>query len=308
MLKSKVKNLEVILTELGYKLIRTKPNEYRSRAVYRNGKTENSLAINGDGYYDFGVGKGGSIEQLIALTKGIPVKDAQNFLTYQEDMVDGVIGASEHKIKKVKYYQESDLSRLVKDYSYFEKRGISAETQKAFEVGVATTEGKLKNRVVFPIRDMNNKIIGFAGRYKIDPIPYSTIPKWKHMGPTSDRIYPYNLLHQDIIKSKNIILVESIGDLLSLYETGFRNVVCTFGTNLYTLLVKYIIGVDRNVIISTNNDVNNRGQMAAEKFKSKLCNYFNADRIQIILPTSNDWNDQLLKEGKESIKSILGEQ
>ena len=44
-----------------------------------------------------------------------------------------------------------------------------------------------------------------------------------------------------IEESSEIILVESIGDVLNLYQNGIKNVICTFGTLISPTLISYIV-------------------------------------------------------------------
>ena len=73
----------------------------------------------------------------------------------------------------------------------------------------------MQNRYVFPIFDNKNNIIGLSGR-KLEA--KSNRPKWIHYGKKSKWIYP-SFVNKNYIKDKEeVILVESIGDMLSLWE------------------------------------------------------------------------------------------
>jgi DNA primase len=135
--------------------------------------------------------------------------------------------------------------------TFYEKRGISEKTQKIFECGYAGG-GKMYRRIVFPIYNLNNEIHGFSGRTVIDG---DNIPKWKHMGRKTNWIYPHHLAHSHIEKSREVILVESIGDCMALYEAGFNNVLMLAGLDISSKIMSYLNTFNLNkIIVAMNND------------------------------------------------------
>jgi hypothetical protein len=60
----------------------------------------------------------------------------------------------------------------------------------------------------------------------------------------------------------------------------------------------------KKIIISLNNDENNRGQDGMIKMKKKLDNFFS--NVTIKCPPENDYNEILTKKGKKSINEFLG--
>lgn len=188
-------------------------------------------------------------------------------------------------------WEMSALDRLVKDYSYWETRGISENTVKPFLGGVASN-GKMDKRWVFPIINDNNKIIGFTGR-SLNP---RISPKWKHLGKTSKWVWGGK---DDVQSCGRAILVESIADSLSLRESGINESMCLFGVNLSQSLLAYLISVNpQQIIISTNNDLKHDvGQRAAVKIKNILDKFFDPAKIEIRLPQHQhckDWNEMLM--------------
>lgn len=218
------------------------------------------------------------------------------------------------KIEISESWPLSILGNLIKDYTYFESRGISMKTQSYFQMGVAG-KGYFNGRVIIPIFDeKKTKIVGISGRLIDDKNEWHTenkTPKWKHKGSKlKEFLWPYE---PEVIKksSNSIILVESPGDVLYLWEMGVRNTICLFGTTLSPKILGYLIRLNPSkILISTNNDrghnVKNHsvGNNAAEKIKVKLMNYFNGEKLVIALPELGDFGDyfshidgrQLLRE------------
>lgn len=144
-------------------------------------------------------------------------------------------------------------------------RGISKETLKLFEAFYLSGEDKemrhFEDRIIFPIKDITGKIVMFLGRHTLS----SGNPKYLN--------YPSGVtipLYPTIIKSKSIVLVEGIFDMLNCYDKGLHNVVCTFGTNTLQkdtrnkLLPYKTQGVEKVYIMFDGDDA---GREAAKKIK-----------------------------------------
>ena len=195
------------------------------------------------------------------------------------------------------------LEKLIKDYTYFEGRGISAETQRHFRMGVALT-GTFAGRVVVPVFDeRKTKIIGFTGRL----INYTKwhkenkIGKWKHGGSINQGFVCGD---EGIIKDSGIIIiVEGPGDVLALYEYGIKNAMCIFGTRISSKQLAFILKVNpKKILVSLNNEPDNKniGNHAANKLVTTLKSYFNEDKIHLALPLKKDFLEKL-----ETDKNLL---
>jgi len=198
---------------------------------------------------------------------------------------------STEKITMEKTYPESCLDRLLPHYKFYNDRGISTSILKLFNCGYAT-EGKMLKRFVFPVYNLDNQINGFSGR---DMTNSSERPKWKHIGVKSKWIYPYKLSRKSIESKKELFFVESIGDVLNLFENGHENVLCTFGLEISPSLISYTVGLNPSKIyICFNNDSeskNNAGFTSALKNFVKLQSFFDNEKLFIHLPTKNDFGD-----------------
>ena len=286
-----------ILESIGYNLIDC-GDHWRTQALYRDGDNQTAVKIykNTGVWMDFVENKGSKpFEALVKLT----VKDSkdlsdilgnvksQNITTYSK----------KEKIHMEKIYPKDSLDKLFPNYNFYLKRKISESTQKAFNVGLAGV-GKMYRRMVFPIYDEHHQIIGFSGR-KVDE--NNNYPKWKHIGRRNNWVYPaFNKdagTNEEIELKKEVILVESIGDAMALYEQGIKNVLVMFGLSVNSHIINYLNSKSINrIFISTNNDRNgreNRGFTAAIKTFIKLSAYFDLDRLIVKFPTApyNDFGD-----------------
>jgi len=293
-----------LLKKMGYAPERSGPDYLRMKAIYRN-SASSSLSVNTkSGWFtDFVTGQSGPLIKLAMITLNINEKDAKSFL--RNEYFDNTVEAEdqESKIVQEKFFNSDFLSDLLPSFNFYNKRGISNETLKDFKGGVKTY-GKLNNRFVFPIFE-GNKIIGLAGR---DLYSNSQRPKWKILGRKSNFVYPPDLASPEIQRTKTVILVESIGDALALYENGIKNFIVIFGLTVSKNVILFLMKSNlEKIIISTNNDADsdyNRGMEAALNIKSKLSKFFNSDTLKVKLPTRKDFGDMTKAEILEWKKQI----
>jgi len=289
-------NVYQILTDLGYKL-KDCGKEYRARPLYRDSDNDTVLKIYKDTghWFDFKENISGDFSSLVGMTLKLedPSK-AKEWLKDKNFTFHQPKEALKPLLKSTKKFDLDLLSNLENNHSYWNKRGINNETLSQFKGGVGKA-GKMKNRYVFPIFDIKNNIIGFSGR---DITNLSKI-KWKHLGEKSDFVYPLFLNSEAVETQKEVILVESIGDMLSLYQAGIKNVLVTFGTSLSLGILNYLLKIDiKKIYISLNNDSNknNAGNIGAEKTYSRLKRYFDDKQLKIALPTKKDFGEMNKEE------------
>lgn len=292
-----VPNFKEILTDLGVPIFNN-GGEWRAQAIWRGGSNKSSVIINEHSYYDFGTSKRGSMQELICRITGVDLDEVEQLIELKEAAPTISLNS---RLNYPKIYNEECLSKLYPDYTYWEGRGISPYVQKVFEVGYAK-EHKMAGRMVFPIRKDDGKIIGFAGRVVKENPPY---PNWILIGFKRFFTYSYQNCMEAIEQENRVIIVESIGDLLSLYQAGIKNVMASFGLKVHKSLLKLIITHNLRVTLSFNNDERKQGNNAAEAAKQSLEKFMNPDKVEIILPERNDWNATLLEDGDYVIKDKL---
>ena len=107
-----------------------------------------------------------------------------------------------------------------------------------------------------------------------------------------------------------MILVESIGDLLSLFEVGIRHAICLFGVAISPYLVTCLLKLNPSkIIIALNMDSEENafaGEVGAQKVYDRLSRHFDSDQITVKYPKLKDFNDMLLNN-KQSILDWYGE-
>ena len=269
-----------ILVDLGYHLIDS-GKDYRAKPLYRDSSSNTVLSINkGTGrWIDFKEQRFGTIEELVRLT--LKLEDISQAKLYLSNKFEFEAPKPEkEKLKSPTVFGAANLEKIIPDYSYWVDRGISRDTLKVFESGVMR-EGKMRNRYVFPVFDSRNRLMGAAGR----DLTNTQAAKWKFSGEKSLWAYPLKYNQQILRKKKEVFLVESIGDMLALWESGIRHTIVTFGLHIPPKIKQVLMALDPNKIyISFNNDDNKAGNNGATKAYQNLRRQVDLHQLEIELP------------------------
>lgn len=173
--------------------------------------------------------------------------------------------------------------------SYAEGRDVSAESIATFELGYAPDGGaslahhliqqgfkredvllagvagendsgglydRFRNRLIFPIRDIGGRLIGFGGR----ALSSETQPKYLNtpQTPLFDKggsLYLLNLAKQEIRRTGQAVIVEGYMDALMAHQHGFRNVVASLGTALTDRQVSLVKRYATELLFALDPDV-----------------------------------------------------
>ncbi|MBS6516987.1 MAG: DNA primase [Clostridium sp.] len=116
-------------------------------------------------------------------------------------------------------------------YQFLRNKGYEDSILK--ETGLVTIEergarDKFWNRVMFPIMDVNNRVIGFGGRVMGDGEPkYLNSPETKLFDKSRNL---YGLNYARLSREKFVLLCEGYMDVISMHQAGFTNAVASLGT------------------------------------------------------------------------------
>lgn len=151
-------------------------------------------------------------------------KNAYEYLTNR--------GLSEETIKKFGLGYSDKYSDDL--YKYMKAKGYSDELLR--ESGLFNADerrgmyDKFWNRVIFPIMDVNNRVIGFGGRVMGEGKPkYLNSPETKIFD-KSRNLYGLNVARTS--RKNYLILCEGYMDVISMHQAGFTNAVASLGTAL----------------------------------------------------------------------------
>jgi DNA primase len=119
---------------------------------------------------------------------------------------------------------------------YLEKDGFSEqELQAAGVIGVTEDEGRpydfFRERVLFPIRDTQGRPIAFGGRGLED----GATPKYLNSRDTllfhkQETLFALDLARKPMAQERQVVIVEGYMDAAMAHQHGYRNVVATLGT------------------------------------------------------------------------------
>ncbi len=128
--------------------------------------------------------------------------------------------------------------------SYLKSKGYSEEVMLASALIGKSREGRLydkfRNRIMFPIQDIRNRVIAFGGRNVVQKEKYDAFDP-KYLNSPENIVYSKgrNLFGLNVAKRhaengmlKRLLIVEGYMDAISLYQRGITNVVASLGTAL----------------------------------------------------------------------------
>jgi DNA primase len=185
------------------------------------------------------------------------------------------------------YYYQLRTPRGTKAKEYLDKRQLSDETRKNFGLGYAPSRGdeliaylhqkgftddlirdvglakiderrgtttQFWNRVMFPIQDINHRVIGFGGRIMGDS---DGGPKYLNSPETeifdkSRNLYGMNYARTS--RTGNIILCEGYMDVISMHQAGFTQAVASLGTAFTPGQAALIKKYTKDVLLAYDSD------------------------------------------------------
>ena len=161
---------------------------------------------------------------------------------------------------------------------------------------------RFRNRLMFPIFDLQGRVIGFGGRVLNEELPkYVNSPETALFN-KSRCLYGLNLTKEHFRGKEYIIVVEGYMDNITLYRAGIRNTVATLGTALTSeharMLKRYVSTI---VIIY---DADQAGENASLRGLDILIE--EGLRVRIVrLPEGSDPDSYLISKGKEGFEKKI---
>ncbi len=163
---------------------------------------------------------------------------------------------------------------------------------------------RFRNRLMFPIKDMRGRTVGFGGRALDDSMPkYLNSPETLifHKGRT---LYGLSTAKEACRKNNETLVVEGYFDLLALYNKSIHQVVAPLGTALTLHHVRMLSRLaPQAVLVFDGDDAGMRAALRSLEFflREKLPVRF------LPLPEGMDPDDFINKEGKEPFMQLLSE-
>jgi DNA primase len=144
---------------------------------------------------------------------------------------------------------------------------------------------RFRNRIIFPVFDLNGQVIGFSGRIFGQGEPkYINTPNTL-LYDKSLALYGLDRAKLEIRKKKQAILVEGQLDVLMAHQAGFKNTVAASGTALTVQHLKTIKRYTENLAMAFDMDI--AGESATKR------------GIELALQSGLNTNIITLKTGKD---------
>ena len=140
-------------------------------------------------------------------------------------------------------------------YRYLKGKGYEDSFLK--DTGLVTLEerggrDKFWNRVMFPIMDVNNRVIGFGGRVMGDGEPkYLNSPETKLFDKSRNL---YGLNYARLSREGYLLICEGYLDVISLHQAGFTNAVASLGTAFTSQHANVLKRYTDQVILTYDSD------------------------------------------------------
>ncbi len=221
---------------------------------------------------------------------------------------------------------------------YLEKRGFDAGSVKSFQIGYAppgwdtllrsdvarkfsqeilVKAGLLKyneqrnsfydtfrNRLMFPIRDEQGRVIAFGGRAmpgSDDQAKYLNSPETPIFS-KSRTCFGLDVARKRIVETRTVVVVEGYCDVIGCHQFGVSNVVSVLGTALTSQHVSLLRRYADRIVLLFDPDA------AGDKAVDRALEAFLTQPVEVLvatLPDQLDPDEFLLEHGAEAFNQVI---
>ncbi|MDA9163356.1 DNA primase [Rickettsiaceae bacterium] len=220
---------------------------------------------------------------------------------------------------------------------YLKERGLSEETIKKFGIGYAPGGGTLEKffeqksiplkdllkaglvgrrddgriyetfnkRIMFPIKNIYNKVVGFGGRALGDAMPkYINSPETL-VFKKGETMYGENIATGHAYKSNYSIVVEGYMDVIIMHQAGFNQSVASLGTAVTDKHLQKLWRSGDEIIACLDGD--NAGMRASAKMTHMALEHITANKSMsfIELPKGLDPDDLIKASGPKAMSQLI---
>ncbi|MCK4519448.1 MAG: toprim domain-containing protein, partial [Candidatus Omnitrophica bacterium] len=162
---------------------------------------------------------------------------------------------------------------------------------------------RFRNRVMFPIFNLYDKVIGFGAR----ALEEKQVPKYLNSSDTpvfnkGKNLYGLNLAKREIISKDRVVVVEGYTDCIRCHENGFKEAVAPLGTALTEWQIRTLKRYTKNVILIF--DADQAGETASLRGLDLLVSEGITPKIAA-MPAGFDPDKYLLEKGAEEFEKII---
>ena len=251
--------LNILAERAGVTVVQRKPDEGKSEADRLKEINEAAAELFHNQLFN---STGGQRTQEYLIRRGVSEKTMRQFqIGYSQDSWDSL----RQELMK-RGYHENELAAA----------GLLVEKEKE------GTYDRFRNRLMFPIRDMAGRVVGFGARALDDSLPkYLNSPQTLIFDKSSS-LYGIDFARPAIRKENLAVIVEGYMDVIVAHQHGFTNVVASLGTALTEKHVGIVKKLTNRLTLALDADA--AGEMATLRGIEVASHTF--DQKVVPLPTS----------------------
>jgi DNA primase len=202
----------------------------------------------------------------------------------------------------------TNLTDHLKAVGFTDEELVTASLSSRGERGLYD---KFRGRLIWPIRDTSNQVIGFGARKLFDD---DQGPKYLNTSETpvyhkSAVLYGIDLAKKEISKTQKVVVVEGYTDVMACHLAGVTTAVATCGTafgdeHIRILNRMLAANVDNPAEVIFTFDPDEAGQKAAMRAFSDA-DKFHANSFIAVGPDGLDPSDLRVQKGDEAILLMI---
>lgn len=281
-----IKSRVSLITEMQKHLeVKRRGTLYWARCPFHKENTP-SFAINEEKgfFYCFGCGAGGTLINFLMNLKKYSYKETMEYLNVAYNLDIAVNKIEENFVERQRLFE---LNKFTCDFyyehlspvaiNYLKNKSITKETIEKYKIGYADgnnlisllyknkfspdeikkagisidgNNDRLRNRLIFPIIDRNNQVIGFSGRTLGDDKPKYVNSPETAVFRKSLHLYGEN----DMVFGKPVIMVEGFFDVIALKNLGYDNAVGSMGTAVSEEQIEKVFRISDELYLMFDGD------------------------------------------------------
>jgi DNA primase len=184
---------------------------------------------------------------------------------------------------------------------YLNVRGISADTARTWQLGVAA------GRLVIPLNDPAGQAVGFCGRAMGDQLPRYRNSSGDLLFQRNGLVFGLDQAAAAIRREGTALLVEGPLDVIQLHQAGFQQAVACLGTSVSALQLQLLQrhGM-KQLLIALDGD--SAGQAATERLLQQLQPELIRGQLGaavVSLPEGQDADGLLRHQGAPALEGLL---
>jgi len=223
------------------------------------------------------------IESLKYFSKKLGISD-KSFNLNRSKILEEIKKINNLAVNFFKHSLFSDKGALTRDY--LKERGITKESALKFNLGYNPKGNELYNylishgieskniidfglasenstgdvidffseRLIFPIIELKDNVLGFGGRIMSDKNPKYINTKKNLLFDKGSVLYGLDQAVESIRDEDECVLVEGYTDVITAHQFGFKNVIASMGTAITIYQANKISDISNSVVIALDSD------------------------------------------------------